>query len=108
MAGGLHEASELGVGDRVVVDPQAADDAPVDRALLGVEVRTAHQELPLGDPHHVLGRPLQPRPPHVCSGGAGLGTREGLTGLAHRRHLLVVRPTSIVAPNADRGFMRFG
>lgn len=56
VAGLRHKALELGVRDRVAIDPEAIDANAMDRRLLRIEVVRAHQEIASRNPLHVLAR----------------------------------------------------
>ncbi len=56
--GRLHESTEVGDRDGMLVHPEPIDADRMDRSLLGVELVGAHEERAAGDPGHVLCRRL--------------------------------------------------
>jgi hypothetical protein len=54
ITGGLHEAPELGHGDRMLVDPESVDAHLPDRPLLRVELHGSHPERAALDQHHAV------------------------------------------------------
>ena len=73
------EASKLGDGDRVLVDPEAVDGDPMNRSLLLIEVGGAHEELAPRDPAHALGR---------CAGVLQIVARSLHHGVKHKETTL--------------------
>ena len=55
VAGGLHETTELGHGDRMRIYPEALDADSAHWQLLGIEVLRAHQKIATGYPAHAVG-----------------------------------------------------
>src|SRR4030095_13961637 len=73
MTGGLHEAHEREVCDRVLIHPEAFDGCRMGRRLLGVVLVRAHGECAAGDPDNVLARISIPsRPARLGSFDQGL------------------------------------
>ena len=79
VAGGLHEPAELGVGDRVLVDPEAVDAHRVDGPFLRVEVLGPHLEGPAGHVHHALPHDIHH---HLIVATNGKGLTDGTVGRA--------------------------